>query len=395
MCSEGAVSAAHLGRGNRNVDEDSQDYQVMLPQLPKGRIVFNTVFLHGDIRARPYRVEDYRDALASLKVLPEVVALGAFQTNHVWAVTMKSSEAVNKLLTAATITVKGRRCLVVDPNNQDLRLKMHWVLHNVSDEDVREALAPYGEVTEVSRERWRAQGVTDKGSTTRLVNLKLKPGVKSDDIPHQLRVAGEPALLVVPGRPPLCLRCQGKGHVRRECRVPRCSRCKRFGHDESQCAPTYANVTGPIRSTDSSELVMDEAEAEETAAVENAKLEPQPTPPATVPAPLQRAVTSMPSKQQPLQERQPDLSKDALHRSKKAKEDSATSTDPNAPSAMETDVTSTSNKRAHIETVKDDDPGGGLNAEEPPAKAAPVRRSPSGPKPSVPPDKRKADAAPK
>lgn len=313
--------------------------------------------------------------------------------NHVWAVTLKSSEAVKKLLRSATITVKSRRCLVVDPNNQDLRLKMHWVLYNVNEEDIREALAPYGEVTEVSRERWRAQGVTDKGSTTRLVNLKLKPGVTSEDIPHQLRVAGEPALLVVPGRPPLCLRCQGKGHVRRECRVPRCSRCRRFGHDESQCTPTYANVTGPLKNPDSSELVMDEAEAEDAAAAESEKVKPQVTP--TAPAPLQLAVMSVPCEQPAPQEKQSDPEKDRLHLSKEAKEDSAAATDSNALSAMETDATTSSSKRAHIETVKLDDPNGGLNAEEPPAKAALGRRPSFRPKPNIPPDKHVADTTPK
>lgn len=247
-------------------------------------------------------------------MLPEVVTLGAFQMNHVWAVKLKSSEAVKQLLTAATIVVKSRRCLVVDPNNQDLRLKMHWVLRNVNEEDIREALAPYGEVTEVSQERRRAQGVTDKGSTTRLVNLKLKPGVTSEDIPHQLRVAGEPALLVVPVRPPLCLRYQGKGHARRECQVPRCPRCRRFGHDESQCAPTYANVTGPLKNTDSSELVMDEAEAEEAAAAESEKLKPQVTAPA--PDPVQRVVTSTLCKQQPSLERS-DPENDVLYTCRK------------------------------------------------------------------------------
>lgn len=186
--------------------------------------------------------------------------------NHVWAVTFKDAESAKKLVDFRDVKVKDLRCMVVDPNNQVLRVKVHWVLYGVPDDMVRAAFAPYGVVTDVARDRWRVSGCGDKGSTTRLVSLKLKAGVTPDDVPHQLRIAGDNALVVVPGRLPLCLRCQRSGHVRRECRVPRCSRCRRFGHEASQCVQTYATVAGPVGCDDKSEHLMDEAEAEEVAA---------------------------------------------------------------------------------------------------------------------------------
>ncbi|XP_077548327.1 uncharacterized protein LOC144161547 [Haemaphysalis longicornis] len=261
----GAVVAAS-GRGNRTTENEAQDYQIILPQLPSGRFVLNTVFLHADVKARPYRVEDFRDGLARLELLPDVIALGAFQMNHVRAVTFKDAESAKKLVDFRDVKVKDLRCMVIDPNNQVLRVKVHWVLYGVPDDMVRAAFAPYGVVTDVARDRWRVSGCGDKGSTTRLVSLKLKAGVSPDDVPHQLRIAGDNALVVVPGRLPLCLRCQRSGHVRRECRVPRCTRCRRFGHEASQCVQTYATVAGPVGCDDKSEHLMDEAEAEEVAA---------------------------------------------------------------------------------------------------------------------------------
>lgn len=261
----GAVLAAQVGRGNRNQAFASQEYQVILPQLPTGTTVLNTVFLHADPSARPYRVDDFRDALLCLGLLPDLIAPGAYQMNHCWAVTFKNGDGVKKLVAAASITVKERRCLVIDPGNQDVRLKLHWVLYNVPDDAVRAAFAPYGRVTDVAKEKWRVQGCAEKSSTTRTVSLKLKAGVSIDDLPHQLRVASDLALVVVPGRPPVCLRCQNAGHVRRECRVPRCSRCRRFGHDESACVKTYASVAGPVGGNDISEHLMDEVDAEEAA----------------------------------------------------------------------------------------------------------------------------------
>ncbi|XP_037568313.1 uncharacterized protein LOC119449205 [Dermacentor silvarum] len=262
---QGAVSAAQQGRGIRLTETSSQDYQLVLPQLPSGTTVCNTVFLHGDLKARPYRVEHFRDALDRYKLMTEVVALGAYQMNHVWAITFKDDVGKRKLLSAKAFSVKEHRCVAIDPCNQDIRMKLYWLLHTTPDEDVRAALAPFGTVTEISRERWRVPGCGDKGSHTRLVSLRLKAGMTMEDIPHQLRVSEDHALVIVPGRPPLCLRCRGTGHIRRECRVPRCGLCRRFGHDETQCVRSYANVTGPGRSDAIDEHLMDQADAEETA----------------------------------------------------------------------------------------------------------------------------------
>lgn len=95
--------------------------------------------------------------------------------------------------------------------------------------------------------------------------LKLKSGVKVEDLPHQIRVAGEVALVVAPGRPMQCLRCQGTGHVRRECKVPRCSRCRRFGHGEDECMRTYPSAIGSTEGEETAQLVMDATEAEDAA----------------------------------------------------------------------------------------------------------------------------------
>lgn len=176
-------------RGNRFTAQDTEDYQVVLPQFPTGQSVLNTIFFHADMRARPYRVEDFRDTLTRLALLPDVLPLGAYQMNPVWAVTFKSADGVKKILAMNDVKVKDRRCIIINPTNQEGRLKLHWLLYNVPDDAVRAALAPYGRVGEVRKERWRVDGIQDKGSTLRSVTLKLKAGVSIDDLPHELRVA--------------------------------------------------------------------------------------------------------------------------------------------------------------------------------------------------------------
>ncbi|KAH8040798.1 hypothetical protein HPB51_012968 [Rhipicephalus microplus] len=48
-----------------------------------GRFILNTVYMHADVQARPFQVEDFGDTLNQLRLLPEVVALGAYQMSHV------------------------------------------------------------------------------------------------------------------------------------------------------------------------------------------------------------------------------------------------------------------------------------------------------------------------
>ncbi|KAH8033074.1 hypothetical protein HPB51_006079 [Rhipicephalus microplus] len=86
-----------------------------------------------------------------------------------------------------------------------------------------------------------------------------------DDLPHQIGNAGELALVVAPGRPMQCLRCNVTGHVRRECKVPRCSHCRRFGHVDAQCVCFYASVAGSVDTVDVAQHIMDVTEAEDAA----------------------------------------------------------------------------------------------------------------------------------
>ncbi|XP_077560864.1 uncharacterized protein LOC144175699 [Haemaphysalis longicornis] len=388
---QGAASAGLSARGNRIFAQDSQDYQVLLPQFPTGQSVLNTVFLHADMRARPYRVEDFRDTLARLALLPDVLALGAYQMSHVWAVTFKSAEGVKKILEASDIKVKDRRCLVIDPSNQEARLKLHWLLHNVPDEAVRAALAPYGRVSEVRRERWRVDGIQDKGSTLRSVTLKLKAGVTLEDLPHELRVAGDKALVVVTGRAPQCLRCNMKGHVRRECKVPRCSACRRYGHEAAACVKSYASVTGPSKDEDLRENLMDEADAEETAAGVTGGAAKEQTPAEQVEA---EAGQRGPETEPPGQPKTPPQ----LVAPKEAGCPGAASQGTTAASSTVEDVVQMDLSGAAAKRQRegnDTGQGDGLpGSEEPPTKAVIVRRSSFKPKPNVPPDRTKPPATP-
>ncbi|KAH8021007.1 hypothetical protein HPB51_007356 [Rhipicephalus microplus] len=260
-----AVTAADASRGF-SCTSLPKDYRLILPPLPTGEGLRRTLVLHCDIAARPYGINDFRKPLKELGIIQEVSGIGAYQMSHVWLLNMKTDEAKKIVLDAGLLSVKDRPCVVVDPERQEVRLKLHWVAFDVNAETVRRAFREYGEVKEVISDKWRDEDFEGVESTTRFVRLLLKEGVTTDRIPHQMRLGSGMALVVVPGRAPLCLRCRNTGHIRRDCRVPRCAGCRAFGHEQADCTRSYASAASRATNADHSELLMDEEEAERAAA---------------------------------------------------------------------------------------------------------------------------------
>ncbi|XP_049520622.1 uncharacterized protein LOC125944302 [Dermacentor silvarum] len=260
------ATAADVGRG-APCSALPKDYRVILPPLPTGEGQRRAVVLHCDVTGRPYRIDDFRKPLKDAGIIQQVGGIGAYQMSHVWLLNLKTDEAKQALLDAGPLLVKNRPCLIIDPARQELRIKLHWVAFDVTSETIRRAFREYGEVKEVISDRWKAEDFAGAESTTRLVRLFLREGVTPDRVPHQMRLGSGTALVVVPGRAPLCLRCHNTGHIRRECRVPRCAACRAFGHEQANCTRSYARVASAGGDVDRSEMLMDEEEAESVAAV--------------------------------------------------------------------------------------------------------------------------------
>lgn len=133
--------------------------------------------------------------------------------NHVWLLRLHSLTAKERLVNAKELPIKAGRCLVFDPANTEVKVKLHWVPYDVPDCQVRRELELYGKVSDITRDHFREKGFERVESNTRLVQMILKEGTAVDDIPHELRVEGSKVLVVVPGRAPLCLRCRKTGHL--------------------------------------------------------------------------------------------------------------------------------------------------------------------------------------
>lgn len=215
-----------LGRGAAQASASSNDYRVVLPRLPSGKLVVNSVFLHADLAGRPYRAQDFRDALRDVIDIKEISSIGLFQMSHVWMVTCKSTLTKTKLVTRSELFVKSRRCLVIDPEPTEVKMKLLWLPEHLEDAYIREALQAFGKVRIITMENWKVADMEEMRTLNRDVVLSLADGVRVGDIPHLLTVCGVQSLILIPGRPPLCLRCNKVGYIRRNCRTPRCDDCR-------------------------------------------------------------------------------------------------------------------------------------------------------------------------
>ncbi|XP_040075972.1 uncharacterized protein LOC115327317 [Ixodes scapularis] len=216
-------------------------------------------------QGRPYRTQDFAEALEGTVGMKHVVGLGAFQFNHVWICTLDSADAKEGLVALKEVTVKGKKCVVIDPNVKEAVVRVNWLPTYVTDGEVCAAFAEYGNVTRITREKWKSpSGTYEVETSARAVTITMKEGTAKDELPHQGKVAGYPVLISVPGRPPMCLRCSKLGHMRKQCRAPWCRHCRGYGHLESECVPTNAAKTRRHADTLQNSDLLDDGEVGES-----------------------------------------------------------------------------------------------------------------------------------
>ncbi|CAN7936962.1 unnamed protein product [Ixodes hexagonus] len=142
-------TTAALCRGDAVRGEVPGDYSVLLPPLPTGEDMKLSLVLHADTKGRPYRVEDFVSPLTQVGVREAISGPGAFQMRHVWLLKLHTAEAKEKLLSAGTLRVRYRLCLIIDPDRRELKVKVHWVSFGVPVDTVGRAFESFGELHRV------------------------------------------------------------------------------------------------------------------------------------------------------------------------------------------------------------------------------------------------------
>ncbi|KAG0410584.1 hypothetical protein HPB47_012284 [Ixodes persulcatus] len=129
----------------------------------------------------------------------------------------------------------------IDPESKEVKLRLLLLPPHLENRRDAEALEPFGTMRSIVREKWKCEGMEDMDTLNREVQPTLRDDVTVSKIPHLLTIYGCQSLQLIPGRPPLCLRCNRVGHIRRHCQTPRCTECQRYGHSLVDCVLTYAD----------------------------------------------------------------------------------------------------------------------------------------------------------
>lgn len=141
--------------------------------------------------------------------------------------TFTSEADIKELAERTEITVKGRRCLVINPNCREIAVRVHWVPPKVPDE--------------LLIRQFQRFGLTHMTGTTSIFHVIPSSPTSLEAIPHQATINDSPILIEVPGRPSLCLRCYDTGHYRKNCSTPWCRACRAYGHGQTNCTQSYAS----------------------------------------------------------------------------------------------------------------------------------------------------------
>ena len=227
-----------------------------------------TVVLVGPQKGQPYRSADFAAAVSEVLggSVNDVLAFGPLNRNNEWHMTLKNTQAKDRLVARGKLTIKNQHVFEVRPLvSARSRVRVHWAPFYMPNRAIEAELARYGRINSCEHEVMARETGFNKVSTG--VRTVTMSGVQLADLPHLITVtsleAGEKhvLLITVPGRPPLCLRCRQEGHIRKDCVTPFCRHHGQYGHATEDCVNAKSTYSRVVQGTPRREPAMGEATA--------------------------------------------------------------------------------------------------------------------------------------
>lgn len=198
------------------------------------------------------RRSSFVDQVGGVVGLHALEACGPSSAPHIWLLTFRSQDDRDEFVKAGNfITREGHEARVEGKSMPTKTwIKVHWVPYNVPmasalrqldvTEGVKTIAASYDKVTGLG-------GLQNVRSLLRNVLVEVHDLTK---VPYSIKWNHEGmsgvALVTMKGRPPVCLKCNMQGHVRKECTTQKCAVCMQWGHNNPSCTkrPGYSAVVG-------------------------------------------------------------------------------------------------------------------------------------------------------
>lgn len=137
--------------------------------------------------------------------------------SNVFNVTVGSFEAAELIDSVGQIRVKDRVFPIMNISHQKFEFRVHWLPGYIRDTFLEDYFSKYGKISSIVRESSVYSPHDTKRNNVRRVMIETDD-VQKRSLPYMVNFnGGYTALLTVPGRPPLCLRCKSLGHLRKDC----------------------------------------------------------------------------------------------------------------------------------------------------------------------------------
>jgi hypothetical protein len=186
--------------------------------------------------------------------LQTLEACGPSSAPNIWFLTFASKDAKEMFAAAGDFVTKEGLQAKVEGRKVNTKqwIKIHWVPYHVPMAQAIKQLEQIQGVTIIAASYDKVTGHDGMEHVRSLLRTVLVEAPDVGKIPYSIRWShdGESgtALVTMKNRPPVCLKCNIMGHVRKDCQTAKCAVCSQWGHNNPQCTQKRAFtavVSGP------------------------------------------------------------------------------------------------------------------------------------------------------
>ena len=184
---------------------------------------------------------------------PDDVSCIQFVPKRYARITFKTF-AVRQAVLQSGITIESSRLTVFEADPVTIEVSVEHLPFEVVDQDLCDALSPFGEVHSVRLQNYADSNVL---TGTRVLSMSL-----TSDIPVNVRVLRYPCRVLYRGQPRPCSICRSDGHRASGCLLRgKCRRCLQPGHFARDCV---AEASEPDPSFDPEDESVDDDDVDES-----------------------------------------------------------------------------------------------------------------------------------
>ena len=189
-------------------------------------------------------MRDLFDALCELVRSEDIVDLCKLEANT-FNFSVNTKEAAEIISAVGRVTVRDRVFPVVNISKQTVEFRVHWLPNYIRDSFIEDFFSSYGKVTSVVRECTVFTANETKHTGVRRVMMETDE-IGKRSLPYIIQFhGGFTALITLPGRQPLCLKCRQIGHMRKDCKANQSGQeAKQQSQRSSGERRSYAEATG-------------------------------------------------------------------------------------------------------------------------------------------------------